>query len=54
MKVQVQFWAVVILVLLSLGTKAYREEVCNGFKDDPINEKLEEITQRFQMSKLAE
>ena len=53
-KVQVQFWSVVVLLVLSLATKAYREEVCNGFKDDPINDRLEEITQRFQMQKLAE
>ena len=40
----IQFWVVVILLILSFGTKAYREEVCNDFKEDPINKKLQEIS----------
>lgn len=39
-------------MILSLATKAFREDVCNNFKDDPVNTKLEEIKQRFQLQGL--
>jgi len=48
-KVEIQFWIIVIVMILSLATKAFREDVCNNFKDDPVNTKLEEIKQRFQL-----
>ena len=42
-KVSIQFWVVVVLMLLSFATKVFREDYCNSFRDDPVNNKLEEI-----------
>ena len=53
-KTSIQFWVVILLLLLSFGSKVYREEVCNNFKDDVINNKLQEISQRYAMNELAE
>ena len=40
-------------MVLSLVAKAYREDFCNNFKDDPVNNKLELIRQRYQLNELA-
>ena len=42
-KNHVQFSVIVLLFALSLYQKAHREDICHDFKDDPINNKLEEI-----------
>jgi len=39
-----------LLILISLAQKAFREDGCNNFVRDPVNEKLEMIRQKFQVS----
>jgi len=41
-----------ILIFISLAQKAFREDACNNFVKDPINDKLEMIRQKFQVSQL--
>ena len=53
-KVSIQFWVVVALNTLTFFLRSYREDVCNNFQDDPINGKLEEIKQRYAISKLKQ
>ncbi len=43
----------VILMVLSLVQKSFREDFCHDFEDDPINDKLELIKKRFYESKDA-
>lgn len=47
-KVSIQFWVVVTLLVLSFGAKVLREDFCNNFKEDPINKKLEQIKMTYQ------
>jgi len=51
-KIEIQFWVIIIISVMSFFLKSYREDVCNNFEDDPINDKLEEIKQRYQLTKL--
>ena len=47
LKVKIQFWVLVVLMLTSLFTKVFREDICNNFNRDPLTSKLEELNQRF-------
>lgn len=47
-KVSIQFWVVIILLVLSFGAKMFREDFCNNFQEDVINLKLEQIKQTYQ------
>ena len=42
-KTSVHFYAIVILLLTSVLSKLYREDLCNNFEKDPLHEKLDEI-----------
>ena len=42
-KNQVQATVVVLLLVLSIGAKVYREELCNNFEVDPLTMKLLEM-----------
>ena len=42
-KTSVHFYAIVILLLTSILSKLYREDLCNNFEKDPLHEKLDEI-----------
>ena len=46
-KIEIQFWVLITLLLISFGSKIYREDICNNFCDDPVNDKLQEIRQRY-------
>ena len=37
-----------MLLVVSFAAKAFREEICNNFQDDPISERLDKIKQRYQ------
>ena len=50
LRIQIQFWVVVALMVLSFVAKSYREDICNSFNEDPINTRLEEIKQRYQFN----
>ena len=47
LKVNIQFWVLVVLMVTSLFTKVFREDICNNFNRDPLTAKLEELNQRF-------
>ena len=51
-KISVQFYVMAILIFISLAQKAFREDACNNFVKDPVNDKLEMIRQKFQLSQL--
>lgn len=42
-KIAIHFYAIVILLLTSVLSKLYREDLCNNFEKDPLHEKLDEI-----------
>ena len=54
LKLEIQFWAIALLFLIAILSKAYREEFCNNFSADPITDRLEEIRQRYQVNKLTD
>ena len=43
LKIAIHFYAIVILLLVSVLSKLYREDLCNNFEKDPLHEKLDEI-----------
>ena len=43
LKTAIHFYAIVILLLVSVLSKLYREDLCNNFEKDPLHEKLDEI-----------
>ena len=47
MKTSIHFYIIVILILVSVASKAYREDICNNFEKDPFHEKLDEIKNKF-------
>ena len=43
LKIAIHFYAIVVLLLVSVLSKLYREDLCNNFEKDPLHEKLDEI-----------
>ena len=43
LKIAIHFYAIVILLFVSVLSKLYREDLCNNFEKDPLHEKLDEI-----------
>ena len=47
-KIAIHFYIIVTLILVSIASKAYREDICNNFEKDPFHEKLDEIKSKLK------
>ena len=47
-RAEVQFWIVVVILVMSVGIKGYREDVANNFEPNPFEGKFREFQKRFE------
>ena len=46
-KTSFQFWIMCLIMVFSIGIKAFREDAQNNFVGDPFSSKLDEITKKY-------
>ena len=47
-KKALRFWLIMAMTLMSGGAKTYREFICNNFDKDPVSEKVEQFSKKYQ------
>jgi len=47
-KKALRFWLIVVITLMSGGAKIMREYICNNFDKDPVSDKVEQFSKKYQ------